>query len=78
MRSEQIVTRDVKSRSVTRDVNQTPCKSVKSPHWFTLLTRPSNPYHTIISTCVRQLHAAWGVTVYRIVLPFARGCRVGV
>ena len=27
---------------------------------------------------VRRLHAARGVTVYRIVFPFARGCRVGV
>ena len=30
------------------------------------------------ATCVRRLHAAWGVTVYRIILPFAQGCRVGV
>ena len=28
--------------------------------------------------CVRRLHAAWGVTVCRSSLPFARGCRVGV
>ena len=28
--------------------------------------------------CARRLHAAWGVTVHRIILPFARGCRVGV
>ena len=29
-------------------------------------------------TCVRRLHAAWGVTICRSILPFARGCRVGV
>ena len=29
-------------------------------------------------TCVRPLHAAWGVTIRRIVLPVVRGCRVGV
>ena len=29
-------------------------------------------------TCVRRLHAAWGVTVCRSGLPFARGCGVGV
>ena len=29
-------------------------------------------------TCVRRHHAAWGVTICRSILPFARGCRVGV
>ena len=29
-------------------------------------------------TGVRRFHAAWGVAVSRIVLPLARGCRVGV
>ena len=29
-------------------------------------------------TCVRRLHAAWGVTICTSILPFARGCRVGV
>ena len=29
-------------------------------------------------TCVRRLPAAWGVTVCRISLPFARECRLGV
>ena len=28
--------------------------------------------------CVCRLHAAWGVTICRSILPFARGCRVGV
>ena len=27
---------------------------------------------------MRRLHAAWGVTICRSSLPFARGCRVGV
>ena len=36
--------------------------------------------HTIthVETCVRRLHAAWGVTICRSILPLARGCRVGV
>ena len=29
-------------------------------------------------TCVRRLHAAWGVTICRSSLPFARRCRVAV
>ena len=34
--------------------------------------------HTSHLEGVRRLHAAWGVTICRIVLPFSWGCRVGV
>ena len=43
-----------------------------------LVTGRVRAHSCVRETCVRRLHAAWGETVYRIVLPFARGCRVGV
>ena len=43
-----------------------------------LRTRRVRARSCVRETCVRRLRAAWGVTVYGIILPFARGCRVGV
>ena len=39
---------------------------------------PQTMHTCVRETCVRRLHAAWGVTICRSILPFARGCRVGV
>lgn len=47
-----------KPRIVTVDVNPTPCKSVKSHHWFKLHTRPNDPNHTIMAPCVALVAAA--------------------
>ena len=38
-----------------------------------LVTRRVRAHSCVRETCVRRLRAAWGVTVYGIVLPFARG-----
>ena len=43
-----------------------------------LVTGRVRAHSCVHETCVRRFHAAWGVTVPRIVLPLARGCRVGV
>ena len=42
------------------------------------VTRRVSAHSCVREMCVRRLHAAWGVTVYGIILPFARGRRVGV
>ena len=47
-----------RSRIVTADVNPTPCKSVKSPHWFKLFTRPNDPTHAGMSPSVVFVAAA--------------------
>ena len=41
------------------------------------LTRRVRAHSCVRETCVCWLRAAWGVTVYGIILPFAQGCRVG-
>ena len=43
-----------------------------------LVTGRVRAHSCVRETCVRLLHAAWGVTICRSSLPFARGCRVGV
>ena len=43
-----------------------------------LVTGRVRAHSCVRETCVRRLHAAWGVTICRSILPFARGCRVGV
>ena len=43
-----------------------------------LVTGRVRVHSCVRETCVRRLHAAWGVTIRRSSLPFARGCRVGV
>ena len=42
-----------------------------------LVTGRVRAHSCVRETCVR-LHAAWGVTICRSILPCARGCRVGV
>ena len=43
-----------------------------------LVTGRVRAHSCVRETCVRRLHAAWGLTICRSSLPFARGCRVGV
>ena len=43
-----------------------------------LVTGCVRPRPCVRETCVRGLDAAWGVTICRIILSFARVCRVGV
>ena len=43
-----------------------------------LVTGRVRAHSCVRETCVRRLYAAWGVTICRSSLPFARGCRVGV
>ena len=43
-----------------------------------LVTGRVRAHSCVRETCVRRLHAAWGVTISRSSLPFPRGCRVGV
>ena len=43
-----------------------------------LVTGRVRAHSCVREPCVRRLLAAWGVTVCRIILPFARGCRVGL
>ena len=38
-----------------------------------LVTRRVRAHSCVRETCVRRLRAAWGVTVYGIILPFVRG-----
>ena len=43
-----------------------------------LVTGRVRAHSCVRETCVRRLPAAWGVTVCRSSLPFARECRLGV
>ena len=43
-----------------------------------LVTGRVRAHSCVRETCVRRLQAAWGVTVCRSSLPFARECRLGV
>ena len=43
-----------------------------------LVTGCVRAHSCVRETCVRRLPAAWGVTVCRSSLPFARECRLGV
>ena len=43
-----------------------------------LVTGRVRAYSCVRETCVCRLQAAWGVTVCRSSLPFARECRLGV
>ena len=56
-----------------------PCPD-RARYWVVarLVTGRVMAHSSVRETGVRRLHAAWGVTICGSILPFARGCRVGV
>ena len=56
-----------------------PDDTLQAPHRVVarLVTGRVRAHSCVRETCVRRLQAAWGVTVCRSSLPFARECRLG-
>ena len=67
-------------RGITKQYTSTkiPCPCQPSLLSYTYILTALPTQSCVRETCVRRLHASWGVTICRCILPFARGCRVWV